>query len=63
LPPQVIGSIALGDEAPGSPQGRKWDGVALTLFVDRGNLQFTNQEVPKTPPAGAATSTGTSATR
>jgi phospholipid/cholesterol/gamma-HCH transport system substrate-binding protein len=63
LPPQVIGSIALGDEALGSPQGRKWDGVALTLFVDRGNLQFTNQEVPKTPPAGAATSTGTSATR
>jgi phospholipid/cholesterol/gamma-HCH transport system substrate-binding protein len=39
LAPQATGFIGLGNEAPGSPAGDQWDGVALTLFVDRESLQ------------------------
>jgi phospholipid/cholesterol/gamma-HCH transport system substrate-binding protein len=42
LPPQNVGYIAL-DEAAGSPAGDRWDGVALTLFLDRTALQFVQQ--------------------
>jgi phospholipid/cholesterol/gamma-HCH transport system substrate-binding protein len=42
LPPQNAGFIGLGDEATGSPDGEKWDGVSLTLFLDREALQFVN---------------------
>jgi hypothetical protein len=63
LPSQVVGSIALGHEASGSPDGQKWNGVALTLFLDRADLQFASQEALKTPPAGPATPAGTSATK
>jgi phospholipid/cholesterol/gamma-HCH transport system substrate-binding protein len=62
LPPQIVGSIPLGDEAPGSPEGHKWNGVALTLFLDRADLQFANQGVPRTS-SGSATPAGTSATK
>jgi phospholipid/cholesterol/gamma-HCH transport system substrate-binding protein len=42
VPLQNAGLIGLGDEAPGSPDGGKWDGVSLTLFLDRAALQFVN---------------------
>jgi hypothetical protein len=42
LPPQHAGFIALG-EATGSPDGDRWDGVAITLFLDRQELQFIQQ--------------------
>ena len=45
LTPQHTGSIALADEAPGSPNKDRWDGVALTLFLDREELQFAAQPV------------------
>jgi phospholipid/cholesterol/gamma-HCH transport system substrate-binding protein len=48
LPPQNIGYIALGDEASGSPAGERWNGVALTLFLDRTALQFVEQRSPGT---------------
>ena len=56
LPPQNVGYIALGDEAPGSPGGDRWDGVALTLFLDRAELQFAEQRPPLTQAAGGAPS-------
>jgi hypothetical protein len=40
LRPQHTGSIALADEAKGSPSDDRWDGVAVTLFLDRDELQF-----------------------
>jgi phospholipid/cholesterol/gamma-HCH transport system substrate-binding protein len=40
LRPQHTGSIALADEAKGSPTDDRWDGVAVTLFLDRDELQF-----------------------
>lgn len=44
LAAQATGYMALGDEAPGSPEGDgRWDGVALTLFVDRKALQLDRQ--------------------
>ncbi len=43
LAPQHTGYIALG-EAEGSPAGEPWDGVALTLFLDRDDLSFAGQE-------------------
>ncbi len=43
LRPQYTGSIALGDDAEGSPAGSTWDGVATTLFLDRGELAFEGQ--------------------
>jgi phospholipid/cholesterol/gamma-HCH transport system substrate-binding protein len=42
LPPQNVGLIGLGEEAPGSPEDDRWDGVSLTLFLDREALQFVN---------------------
>jgi phospholipid/cholesterol/gamma-HCH transport system substrate-binding protein len=42
VPPQNAGFIGLGDEAPGSPDKDRWDGVSLTLFLDRGELQLAN---------------------
>ena len=35
LPPQNTGFIGLGEEAAGSPDKDRWDGVSLTLFLDR----------------------------
>jgi phospholipid/cholesterol/gamma-HCH transport system substrate-binding protein len=43
LPPQSTGYIALGAEAEGSPKDNRWDGVAVTLFLDREALQFAAQ--------------------
>jgi phospholipid/cholesterol/gamma-HCH transport system substrate-binding protein len=48
LTPQNTGSIALAEDAPGSPADGKWDGVALTLFLDREQLQFATQPVAAT---------------
>jgi phospholipid/cholesterol/gamma-HCH transport system substrate-binding protein len=42
VPAQNAGFIGLGSEAPGSPDGAAWDGVSLTLFLDREALQFVN---------------------
>ena len=42
VPPQNAGFIGLGEEAPGSPESDRWDGVSLTLFLDREALQFVN---------------------
>ena len=42
VPPQNAGFIGLADEASGSPDGERWDGVSLTLFIDRQALQFVN---------------------
>ena len=43
LLPQVTGFIALGNDAPDSPEGDgKWDGVAIALFADPAALQFVN---------------------
>jgi phospholipid/cholesterol/gamma-HCH transport system substrate-binding protein len=47
LMPQHTGFIALGDEAPGSPSGKSWDGVSVTLFLDREALQFVTQPAAK----------------
>ena len=44
LPPQNTGYIALGNEAKGSPADGSWEGVALTLFLDREALQFGDQK-------------------
>jgi phospholipid/cholesterol/gamma-HCH transport system substrate-binding protein len=44
LSPQSTGYIALGREAPGSPSGTTWDGVAITLFVDREALLLATQQ-------------------
>jgi phospholipid/cholesterol/gamma-HCH transport system substrate-binding protein len=43
LTAQNTGFISLGDDAKGSPDGETWDGVSVTLFLDREELQFTNQ--------------------
>jgi phospholipid/cholesterol/gamma-HCH transport system substrate-binding protein len=50
LPPQNIGYIALGNDAQGSPNDARFDGVALTLFLDREALQFEAQSVSKGQP-------------
>jgi phospholipid/cholesterol/gamma-HCH transport system substrate-binding protein len=42
VPPQNVGFIGLGYEALNSPDKERWDGVALTLFLDRGELQAAN---------------------
>ena len=42
LVPQSTGYIALAD-AVGSPSREKWDGVALTLFIDVEEVQFVPQ--------------------
>lgn len=44
LAPQSTGYIALGDSADGSPDGDgTWDGVAITLFLDREALRLATQ--------------------
>jgi len=45
LTQQSTGSIALADDAQGSPSKDRWDGVALTLFLDREQLQLAAQPV------------------
>jgi phospholipid/cholesterol/gamma-HCH transport system substrate-binding protein len=42
LRPQHTGYIAL-EQAKDSPSGNHWDGVAITLFLDREALQFSQQ--------------------
>jgi len=42
VPPQNAGFIGLGVDAPGSPDGEHWDGVAITLFLERSALQVDN---------------------
>jgi phospholipid/cholesterol/gamma-HCH transport system substrate-binding protein len=44
LLPQNTGLIGLGSDAKGSPRGDRWDGVSITLFLDREELQFVSQE-------------------
>jgi phospholipid/cholesterol/gamma-HCH transport system substrate-binding protein len=36
------GAIALGADAPGSPAGDEWDGVAIALFLDIEALEFAD---------------------
>jgi phospholipid/cholesterol/gamma-HCH transport system substrate-binding protein len=44
LMPQHTGYIALGADAAGSPSDNKWDGVAITLFLDSDSgVQFVNE--------------------
>ena len=50
LTPQNAGFISLGNDAQGSPNGGAWDGVAITLFVDRVALQFAAQSTPEAQP-------------
>jgi phospholipid/cholesterol/gamma-HCH transport system substrate-binding protein len=33
LDPNHVGTMVLGTDAPGSPSGKTWDGIALALFV------------------------------
>jgi phospholipid/cholesterol/gamma-HCH transport system substrate-binding protein len=47
LAPQSTGFIALGADAKDSPAGERWDGIALTLFLDREELQFGPQQVAR----------------
>jgi phospholipid/cholesterol/gamma-HCH transport system substrate-binding protein len=47
VPPQTAGFIGLGTEALNSPDNDRWDGVALTLFLDRAELQLVNGANPK----------------
>jgi phospholipid/cholesterol/gamma-HCH transport system substrate-binding protein len=44
LVPQATGYIPLGNDAQGSPTGGPWDGVAITLFIDREALEFATQQ-------------------
>ena len=46
LAPQSTGYIGLGDQAPGSPDDDRWDGVSLTLFLDKAELRFANRAAP-----------------
>jgi hypothetical protein len=43
LLPQHTGFISLSEDAKGSPKDGRWDGVALTLFLDRAELLFGDQ--------------------
>lgn len=47
LMPQHTGFIALGGDAVESPHGNRWDGVALTLFLDTDALQFADQRATR----------------
>ncbi len=33
LDPNFVATMAMGDEAEGSPEGNRWDGVALAMFI------------------------------
>ncbi len=64
LPPQNVGYIALGGDASGSPAGDdRWDGVAVTLFLDRTALDFAQQGTFATSPSPVSTPAATPATR
>ena len=63
LPPQNVGYISLGSDATGSPAGDRWDGVALTLFLDRTALQFVEQRPALAEAASAASPTAAPASR
>lgn len=39
LPAQNTGAIALGREAKGSPDGRQWDGIAVSVFLDADTIR------------------------
>jgi len=43
LDPKSVGSIALGADAPGSPRGDVFDGVALALYVDKKVLEASRR--------------------
>jgi len=47
LMPNNTGSVALSGEAKDSPSGSSWDGIALTLFVNRQALQFADPPATK----------------
>ena len=47
LMPQNTGYIALGSDVEGSPAGKTWDGVSLTLFLDTAALQFADQQAAR----------------
>ena len=38
LDPNYVAMMPMGAEAPGSPTGREWNGVALALFVEKAAL-------------------------
>jgi phospholipid/cholesterol/gamma-HCH transport system substrate-binding protein len=59
LMPQHTGFIGLGDETQGSPDGNRWDGVALTLFLNTEGVEFASQEYR----AGIGQTTGSGSTR
>jgi hypothetical protein len=42
VPPQNAGFIGLADEAVNGPDKDHWADVALTLFIDREELQAAN---------------------
>jgi phospholipid/cholesterol/gamma-HCH transport system substrate-binding protein len=42
VPPRNTGFIGLGVDALNSPDKDRWDGVALTLFLDQSELQVAN---------------------
>ena len=44
LSPTNTGFISLGNDAMGSPQDEKWDGVAIALFLETGALQFVAEK-------------------
>jgi len=48
VPPQNTGFIGLGNEAVGSPDKDHWDGVSLTLFLDRTELHADNARADNT---------------
>jgi phospholipid/cholesterol/gamma-HCH transport system substrate-binding protein len=52
VPPQNTGFIGLGIEALNSPDKGRWDGVSLTLFLDRTELQLANEANAKSQVQG-----------
>jgi len=46
VPPQNVGFIGLGETALNGPDKERWDGVALTLFLNRGELKMANAAAP-----------------
>jgi phospholipid/cholesterol/gamma-HCH transport system substrate-binding protein len=54
LQPQATGFISLGDEVAESPSGKPWEGVAITLFIDRDALQMRVGDTDPSPAASPA---------
>jgi phospholipid/cholesterol/gamma-HCH transport system substrate-binding protein len=46
LTPTAVGIMPSGDDAPGSPAGETWDGVALALFADRAAIVRATSQPP-----------------